>query len=37
MTQELLGLKMRIFPGIFLYEPEHIAKPSNLHQCKFKV
>ena len=31
MTPEFLGLTMRNFQGIALYEPEHIVKFSNLH------
>ena len=28
---QTLGLRIRNFQGIFLHEPEHIVKFSNLH------
>ena len=31
VTRELLGLKMRNFQGIILYENEHMGRFSNLH------
>ena len=35
ITWESLGLRMRNFRIVFLYEREHIWRFSNLHQCTF--
>ena len=35
VTREFLGLRMRNFQALFLYEHRYIGKCLNLHQCTF--